>query len=249
MRMTNSPFQSDVRAWVRGVIERKEITISEWAERSGVSRATIFRILNDKYEFMPSSRTLQKLTATAPENRSYYPEAARPKPCAGDDYSLTVRHALIPGAWALRNPNSAEDGRSNILPLDKNRSYVEWLTICMENTQDGVFRRYDLVHIMEVLGLFGHPLKVGDAVVLARQAMTGDSIGAEELSLRKVSSLSPPDMIELSFFDAERHGDGFLESGPPTWVMPSTGMVVDGIRYRIAGTVQALYRRFRPQSH
>lgn len=52
---------SDPRAWLRHELQAADITVDHLAERSGVHRATIFRLLEEGTEAVPSMRTVNRL--------------------------------------------------------------------------------------------------------------------------------------------------------------------------------------------
>lgn len=56
------PNAQDIRSWLRAVLDERGISVAELARLAGVNKSTIFRALDDGYEYVPSSRTLDKLS-------------------------------------------------------------------------------------------------------------------------------------------------------------------------------------------
>src|SRR5437879_1846873 len=53
---------ANIRKWLEAAMRETGLSVAQLANLSGVHKATIFRALNEDYEFVPSSRTLDRLT-------------------------------------------------------------------------------------------------------------------------------------------------------------------------------------------
>lgn len=56
-----SEIAAKIRGWLSEVMRRHDLTSYAWEKRSGVAATTINRALKDNYEFVTSSRTIEKL--------------------------------------------------------------------------------------------------------------------------------------------------------------------------------------------
>jgi DNA-binding LacI/PurR family transcriptional regulator len=53
--------QRQIAAWLRDVMDRRQISAREWATRAGLGKDTVSRAIRDDYDNITSTRTLAKL--------------------------------------------------------------------------------------------------------------------------------------------------------------------------------------------
>lgn len=163
------------------------IGVAELSRRSGVHKATIHRVLREDYEFVPSSRTLDKLaTALVDEVQDRRLDAVLNSPDASH-YVLPVRMELGVDRWFVQGDTYA--GASPLVYNDRIPRKYQWLGRVSDLSADIHYAVGDLVHFVETPVFSALSIAPGDHVVVGRRRQTEE--GTTEFRIFLVSDAQP----------------------------------------------------------
>ena len=170
--MTKDPRRSKdtaaarlIRAWIEDMLAKHGISVEEWAKRSGVGRATIFRAKKADYEFATKANILADLAKAIDEPP---PVATQSLVRVIQPRFLTVRYKVQAGMW--RETNSAIDFIADGKPVvaDPRYDYAgQWLELVDGDSCNLKFAPGSFVHVVDAIDLEYIP-RNGDWVVVER---------------------------------------------------------------------------------
>lgn len=170
-----------IRTWMLDTLKSTNMSVDEWARRSGVARSTIFRALREDYEFVTSSRTLSKLASSAGVQA---PDPGGVEPLFPPELvDMPIVHEVAAGAWREVDDLRDEPFGSLAVPrLPQWASYPQWLERVVGDSYDLKIPDGSLVHVIDAIDLNYEP-RNGDTVIVVRRRAQGALI---ERSLKEV---------------------------------------------------------------
>lgn len=159
---------SRIRDWLRATLEREGLTVEQWAAKAGVHKATIHRAMKDDYEFVTSSRTLNRLAqavgAEAPDFLSKVKLAPR---------FLPVRYKVQAGNWyEIDTEEPPEQAQLAVLPDPRFANVPQWLEKVVGDSVDLKIPAGHYAHVVDAQEL-GYAPRDGDWVVVERRRDQG----------------------------------------------------------------------------
>lgn len=219
---------ANIRDWMKSVLEKKDWSAFRWAKEAGVAPSTVQRALKEDYEFVPSSKTLDKL-ARAANSPSPIMGSANHSPIANPSF-LNVRYRTGAGVWQEVGDVQAFDG---VYPVTEDPAYAgfpQWLERVVGDSMDMEYPDGTFVHVVDAAAT-GYSPRPGDHVILVRYRHDGQE-------------------VERTVKEVTRKGRGlefWPRSSNPRWNEPVVlhgdgDQVVDLHRVEIAGLVLGSYR-------
>lgn len=234
----NATLAAEIRAWMRGVMAEKRLTVTAWAKAAGVARTTIARPLKEDYEFVVSSRTLAALAAAAgvqsPGAGTSPDASAQNNPKLGIAF-LPVLYSVCAGHWIEANAGTrARNGPPRPVSSDpRYTAHPQWLEAVEGDGMDREIPAGWLVHVVDTASLNYTP-QDGDFVIVERRR---DGGALRERSVRQVSAL-PGGGVEL-----------WARSSNAAWASPlspsSSSDNDSDIEVEVVGLVIGAYRPFK----
>lgn len=159
---------SRIREWMRSTLDREGLTVEQWAARAGVHKATLHRALKDDYEFVTSSRTLNRLAhalgVDAPDFLSKVKVAPR---------FLPVRYKVQAGLWyEVDAEEPPEQIALAVLPDPRFEKTPQWLEKVVGDSVDLKIPPGHYAHVVDAQEL-GYAPRDGDWVVVERRRGQG----------------------------------------------------------------------------
>ena len=220
-----------IRAWLQRTLEETGISVTEWARRANVHKASIHRAMKPDYPYLTSLSTLTKLAmavgAETPMNA-----ALVPSPKEGMMVELPIFHEVAAGAWLhTEELFDVPPETARVLTLPPYEEFPQWLERVRGDSYNQKIPDGSLVHVVDAIAIQYQP-KSGDTVVVVRERAQG---AFRERSLKEVQLT--PHGIEL-----------WPRSFNPRWALPLK--VDDGLRpeedaeVHIVGKVLRSYQMF-----
>lgn len=183
-----------IRQWAADTMASAGLSVAEWARLSGVSRSTIHRVLDERYQFTPSTQTLTKLARAANAKfgaalEIYDDELALENP----DFSIsfpeeknfdarTIKITKYIGVWdSAAAPDRGEE-RSPLVYNARYPSALQWAGVVVGHEVSSEYHYGDLVHAVDI---YFDP-RPGDHVILSTARNDAQDI---RLDVRRVVSL------------------------------------------------------------
>lgn len=219
---------SEIRSWMKTVLEEKDWSPARWAREAGVAPSTIQRAIKDDYEFVTSSRTLDKLAKAADT----------PAPLVSQNIStiasprfLDVRYRTGAGLWHEAGDEvQAFEGVFPVTADPAYAGYAQWLERVVGDSMDRDYPDGCFVHVVSTSDM-GYSPRPGDHVILVRYRNDGQEI---ERTIKEVVRKGS----RLEFWP---------RSTNPRWQEPvvlagGDGQIADLHRVEVAGLVLGSYR-------
>jgi transcriptional regulator with XRE-family HTH domain len=212
-----------IREWLQQTLQRDGLTVEKWAQLSGVAKSTIFRALKPDYEFVTSSRTLNRLAeavgAEPPSLLSQVKLAPR---------FLPVRYVVQAGLWFENDAEiPPEQSPLAVLPDPRIERFPQWLEKVVGDSVDLKIAPGHYAHVVDAVEL-GYAPRHGDWVVVERQRDQG---AVRERTIKQVDTQSG--VVRLC-----------PRSRNPKWSEPvdlAAGGKAGDIEVRIVGLVVGAY--------
>lgn len=214
-----------IRQWMRGTLDASGQTVKAWAEAAGVAPSTVHRALKDDYEFITSSRTLNKLATAAGVAA---PDATATETLLAKAEFLPIRYDVGAGLWQEMPDSDIFLGTGTVAPDPAYSGFPQWLERVQGDSMDREYRPGDLVHVVDAYRL-GYAARHGDHIILVRRRQGG---GEVERTIKEV--VRTAEAFEF-----------WPRSNNPRWNSPiilSDGLADDGTEVEVAGLVVGSYR-------
>lgn len=221
----------EIRAWMRRVMQAHDLDPTSWAEQSGVARSTIFRALQEDYQFVTSTRTLGKLAQAVgekpPSNLDVPDFVALPAQL------LRIRYEVGAGLWQeVGGMRQLDFGSAPVLADAAYERFPQWLERVVGDSMDQEYPPGTLLHVVDTVAL-GYAPRAGDHVIVQR---TRDQGGVAERTVKEVAFNS--------------HGMQLVaRSTNPRWanhpIVVNDGHDLDNCAVEIVGLVLGSYRSRR----
>lgn len=173
---------ASIREWLLATLDQNpDLTIKGWAESANVAPSTIHRALKPGYEFVTSSKTLNKLAAAA---RSSPPPAVEGVGLRPESADLPLIGPIQAGAWLMIDDTPQDDPPLETAIMDRRYAHAkQWLRPVRGDSMNerGVFPG-DVAHIVD-LAESGMNLNSGMVVEVTR---TRDGGSLREITLKEV---------------------------------------------------------------
>lgn len=166
-----------IREWLEQTLKEEGLTVEQWAAKSGVHKSTIFRAMKPDYEFMTSSRTLNKLASAL----------NREPPTLGNvklaPRFLPVRYRVQAGLWyEVDAEEPPEQVTFPVLPDPRFAEFPQWLEKVVGDSVDLKIPAGQYAHVVDAIEL-GYAPRDGDWVVVERRRDQG---GVRERTIKQV---------------------------------------------------------------
>lgn len=218
-----------IRGWLRSGLQDTGLTIAELSRRSGVNKATIYRAMKDGYEFVPSTRTMEKLNAAIMG-------AIRDQSISTISRSFGPVGATVESIYDIRaGIPETDDWPSYQSPFLYSQEIAEDLQFAgriSDHSANKIFNPGDFVHGVFAKALDTVPLKPGDFVVVARRP-----VGEKRMEFRIDQVIRLHDRgahLEAPTTLPSLHRELDVKIGEP--------VDVDGNSYAVLGIIVAHYR-------
>lgn len=225
-----------IRNWLSGALADKGMSVAELAQKSGVNRATIFRALKDDYDFVTSSRTVDKLADAlgipGPDGLAGTTKTEGPAPFTSF-VTLPIVMGVAAGAWQAVDEFTDEEPEvfEAAIPVPGCEQLPQWLERVTGDSYNLKVADGSLVHVVDAIAM-GYAPKHGDTVVVVRRRAQGAFV---ERSLKEV--VQTPFGVEL-----------WPRSHNPKWAEPLNYLAgtKDGedVEIEIVGKVFRAYQIF-----
>lgn len=162
----NAALAGQIREWLRGVMEETGLSVTNWAKAADVARTTIARPLGEDYEFVTSSRTLQKLADGAgvePPNLTAAPTRIRGN-------FLPVRYRVQAGHWIEQDAyaQSFSGPERPVSPDPRYTGMQQWLEEVVGDSIDREISPGSFAHVVDAIDM-GYEPAHNDFVVVERK--------------------------------------------------------------------------------
>jgi hypothetical protein len=167
----NAQLAAEIRAWMRRVMQKCDITPTEWAKKAGVARTTVARPLKEGYEFVTSSRTLSKLAAAVDSDP---PPILNHKAVRVDPLYLPVRYRVQAGHWIEVDVAAQEYPAPPraVAPDPAYSAWPQWLELVVGDSIDREIQPGSYAHVVDAVDM-GYAPQQGDFVVVERRRDQG----------------------------------------------------------------------------
>lgn len=167
-----------IREWMEQTLKDEGLTVEQWAARSGVHKSTIFRAMKPDYEFVTSSRTLNKLASALGRE----PPAILGEVKLAPQF-LPVRYKVQAGLWyEVDAEEPPEQVSLAVLPDPRFSAFPQWLEKVVGDSADLKIPAGHYAHVVDALEL-GYRPRNGDWVVVERLRDQG---GVRERTIKQV---------------------------------------------------------------
>lgn len=167
-----------IRDWLKRTLIEEGLTVEQWAALSGVHKSTIFRALKDNYEFVTSSRTLEKLASAV--NREAPTILANVKLAP---QFLPVRYWVQAGHWfEIEADEPPEQVALAVLPDPRFAQIPQWLEKVVGDSVDLKIPPGHYAHVVDAIEM-GYAPQDGHWVVVERRRDQG---AVRERSIKQV---------------------------------------------------------------
>lgn len=216
---------AQVRDWMNDILNLKGWSAAELAKRAQVAPSTVQRALKADYEFVTSSRTLQKLAQAA----GVEPMKLEGTTPASEQAFLPIRYRVQAGHW-LKHDDAVQDFGETypVSPNPRFAGHPQWLEEVVGDSADRVIPDGSFIHVVDAISI-GYEPRNGNWVVVQRTRHGGMTY---ERSVKQVAIKGR--RVEL-----------WPRSNNPKWDEPLNlmGSAVDGeeIEVAVVGLVIGFY--------
>lgn len=177
---------SRIREWMLLVLKERDWTPAYWAKLSGLAPSTVQKAIKPSYEFVTSSRTLEKLASTAgtspPTVNSPMTRSSRIQPLF-----LPVRHKVRAGLWLEVDELMDESyGERPVAPDPRYSDFPQWLELVEGDSCDRRITEGGYARVVDAVAM-GYAPAPGDFVIVERRRDQG---GLRERTLKQVQSVN-----------------------------------------------------------
>lgn len=220
--------EETIRAWLRDTLAASGMSASEWAQKAGISRATIYRALNPDIRLTMSLRSLVQLAEAA----GVEPPGVPPGNLAPRIVQLPIVHLVAAGAWRVTEEWDEPIGYAPVEYIEHYAGFKQWCEQVVGDSYNRLIPDGSIVHVVDAVEL-GYAPRHGDTVIAVRSRMQG---ALNERSLKQVE------------IDNKGNVQLWPRSYNPMWFEPIS--LTDGTRpddeveVYIAAKVLRSYQRF-----
>lgn len=160
---------SKIREWLERTLREVEgLTVEKWAKISGVHKSTIHRAMKPDYEFVTSSRTLNKLASAVDRAAPVLHAEVKLAP-----QFLPVRYKVQAGLWyEIDADEPPEQVTLAVLPDPRFSEFPQWLEKVVGDSVDLKIPAGHYAHVVDAIEL-GYAPKQNDWVVVERRREQG----------------------------------------------------------------------------
>lgn len=163
---------ASIREWLLATLETTGLSVKAWARESGVAASTIHRALKEDYQFVTSSRTLNKLATAAGVAA---PDATSIEPQRVGANFLPIRYEVGAGLWQELTDSQVFLGTGTVAADPAYSGFPQWLERVNGDSMDREYREGELIHVVDAIAL-GYSPRHGDHVILVRRRMNGGEV-------------------------------------------------------------------------
>lgn len=222
---------AEIREWMKRAMREHDTNPAAWARMAGVAASTIQRAIKDDYQFVTSTRTLERMAKAL----GVTPPPVDSRQTREQPTFLGIRHEVGAGLWRMVDDVSQVDygHGAPVLADPAYAQFPQWLERVIGDSMNLEYPEGTLLHVIDTIAL-GYAPRAGDHVIVQRTSDQGSKV---ERTVKEVA-FGPHGMTLMA------------RSANPRWanhpvVVTNSGHDQDHCEVQVVGLVLGSYRSRR----